>query len=421
VYTAAKSATGAGDIPNDITADAGEKAVVFSAYQNLASWVASVWGDVGNTDPATWMPARLEYKAAVSAGAAGASTTMAAHPDADGELHWSSFDVTAQDAGAINPPVTATVISRPIHLRFGSMPAPRFWDFETNDVPLPSVKTQVRDLAKLLALDFMLIHGEDWFVLPFSLPVGSIARVDSLVVSDVFGGQTLVRRADGGNVAPGNTRFSLFSSAIVDAGGTAGNIAGIYVSPPSAGPAMQIGKPREEVRFARDETANMGWGVERIVANAIGEGRPGRERDAAVDNTAPIAPATSLDVTSPLRYLVETKVPVNYIPLVGLQAGLNNTFVLRRGANVRPQLAANQQPVFTPVPPAGKILRPLNITPYDIIDEEVPRTGLIIQRAVYRTRWIDGSTHVWMARRRRAGSGEAQSGLRFDVPLDTEN
>jgi hypothetical protein len=302
------------------------------------------------------------------------------------------------------------------------MPAPRFWDFENNDVPLPTVKTQVRDLAKLLALDFMLIHGEDWFVLPFSLPVGSIARVDSLVVSDVFGGQTLVKRADQGTVAAGPNRFSLFSSVIVDGSGTPGNIAGVYVSPPSAGAAMQIGKPREEVRFARDETANLGWGVERIVPNPLGEGRPGRERDAAVDATSPIEPAQSQDLTSPLRYLVETKVPVNYIPLVGVPVPGTNTFVLQRGANVRPNRGGPGNAVqFTPVPPAGKILRPDGLTSYKIVDEEIPRTGLIIQRAVYRTRWIDGSTHVWMARRRRAGEGEAQSGLRFDVPLDTEN
>jgi hypothetical protein len=303
------------------------------------------------------------------------------------------------------------------------MPAPRFWDFETNDVPLPTVKTQVRDLAKLLALDFMLIHGEDWFVLPFSLPVGSIARVDSLVVSDVFGGQTLVKRADQGTVAAGPNRFSLFSSAIVDANGTPGNIAGIYVSPPSAGPAMQISKPREEVRFTRDETANLGWGIERIIPSPIGEARPGRERDAAVDTALPIAPVQSQDQTSPLRYLVETKVPVNYIPLVAVPVPGTNTITLQRGANVRPNLQGPGGAVqFTPVPPAGKILRPGGgLTPYKIVDEEIPRTGLIIQRAVYRTRWIDGTTHLWMARRRLAGEGEAQSGLRFDVPLDTEN
>jgi hypothetical protein len=424
LYAAAKVGTGSGDIPDAITTDAGEKAVVFAAYQALASWVASVWGDVGTADPATWMPGRLEYKAAVAAGASGASTTMVAYPDADGELHWSSFDVTAQDAGAVSPPVTATVISSPIHLRFGSMPSPRFWDFETNDTPLPSVKVQTRDLAKLLSLDFMLIHGEDWFVLPFPLQVGSIARVDSLVVTDVFGGQTLVKRADLGTQAlPGPTRFSLFSSVIVDAKGVPGSVAGIYVSPPSAGPAMQISKPREEVRFARDDNADMAWGVERIIPNAIGEPRPGRERDAAVDNTSPVEPAISNDTSSPLRYLVETKIPVNYIPLLGVPVQGTNTFVLQRGANVRPQVNPGGTPTFTPVPPAGKILRPDDgaLSPYNIVDEEVPRTGLIIQRAVYRTRWIDGSTHLWMARRRRAGAGEAQSGLRFDQPLDTGN
>jgi hypothetical protein len=32
-----------------------------------------------------------------------------------------------------------------------------------------------------------------------------------------------------------------------------------------------------------------------------------------------------------------------------------------------------------------------------------------------RTRWLDGSTHLWMTRARRAASGEGSSGLLFDT------
>jgi hypothetical protein len=417
LYAKAKVATSPADLPPEIT-DPAQQAAVLAAYQDLAGWVARVWGDVAAADPATWVPERLEYKLQVAAGASGASTTLAAHPDPDGELHWSSFDVTAEDSGAAST-APVTVVIRPIHLRFRSMPAPRFWDFETNEVPLPSVKPQTRDLAKLLALDFMLVHGEDWFVLPFTMPVGSIARVDSLVVRDVFGGQTLVQRADQGAV-PGATRFTLFSCARVDASGTPGDLARLFVSPPSAAAAMQIGQPREDVRFARDEMANLVWGIERAVASPIGEPRPGRERDAAVDRASPVEPAASTDITSPLRYLVETKVPVSYVPLIAVPVpSASPSIVLQRGAVVRP-LPADQGGGFGTVKAAGKILRPAGRSPYQIVDEEIPRTGITIQRAVYRTRWIDGSTHIWIARRRRAGSGEAQSGLAFDQALDTK-
>ena len=52
----------------------------------------------------------------------------------------------------------------------------------------------------------LLVHGNDWFVIPFRQPVGSLCWIDSLVVHDVFGGATLVEQArrDGTviNVAP---------------------------------------------------------------------------------------------------------------------------------------------------------------------------------------------------------------------------
>jgi hypothetical protein len=43
-----------------------------------------------------------------------------------------------------------------------------------------------------------------------------------------------------------------------------------------------------------------------------------------------------------------------------------------------------------------------------------------VQRADRYTRWTDGSTHLWTSRRRRAGMGEAASGLRYDLAEPTD-
>jgi hypothetical protein len=78
------------------------------------------------------------------------------------------------------------------------------------------------------------------------------------------------------------------------------------------------------------------------------------------------------------------------------------------------------QPIqFVGVPPLGKILNPSGITSYQIADEEVPRDGLTVERVIYRARWVDGSSHLWIARRRRTGAGETASALRFDVAQPT--
>jgi hypothetical protein len=49
-----------------------------------------------------------------------------------------------------------------------------------------------------------------------------------------------------------------------------------------------------------------------------------------------------------------------------------------------------------------------------LFEEEVPREGLRVTRSHQFTRWIDGSSHLWVGRRKGVGRGEGSSGLRFD-------
>ncbi len=66
------------------------------------------------------------------------------------------------------------------------------------------------------------------------------------------------------------------------------------------------------------------------------------------------------------------------------------------------------------------MLAPPSVSPYRIREEEVARTGTHVVRMPCRTRWIDGSTHVWIARRRTVGAGEGWSGLRYDLAVPRE-
>jgi hypothetical protein len=50
-----------------------------------------------------------------------------------------------------------------------------------------------------------------------------------------------------------------------------------------------------------------------------------------------------------------------------------------------------------------------------LYEEEVPREGVRVTRRYQYTRWCDGSTHVWIGRRKQIGRGEGSSGLRFDI------
>jgi hypothetical protein len=54
------------------------------------------------------------------------------------------------------------------------------------------------------------------------------------------------------------------------------------------------------------------------------------------------------------------------------------------------------------VEPVGRVLVPTNLEhlqTYRIHEEEVTRSGIRVIRANKRSRWLDGSTHIWTARR----------------------
>jgi hypothetical protein len=48
-------------------------------------------------------------------------------------------------------------------------------------------------------------------------------------------------------------------------------------------------------------------------------------------------------------------------------------------------------------------------------EDDVPRERARATRAYQLARWIDGTTLLWLGRRKSVGRGEGSSGLRFDT------
>ncbi|MGN6566781.1 MAG: hypothetical protein ACTHJ0_02450, partial [Flavipsychrobacter sp.] len=61
-----------------------------------------------------------------------------------------------------------------------------------------------------------------------------------------------------------------------------------------------------------------------------------------------------------------------------------------------------------------------NSTPYYIDQDAVSNSGFIVTSTYKRTRWYDGSTYVWLGRKKQTGRGEANSGLEFDMLADKQ-
>lgn len=385
----------------------GQRTAVLSALQQLVDWVAQVHGSVGTGDAPSWNPERLEYEVDVFAAAPEGPLRLTARPDRSAEFDWYSLDLAGPAAEALPAGQAASSTSSivPANVRFPGMPNARWWDFENAQLDFGAVTAGRPDLAKMIVLDFMLVNGNDWFVIPFDQAVGSLCRIDTLAVRDVFGEDTYVLRADADAAAP-NRRWTMFSTT------HAVGLADFFVLPPSAAASIQRSANIEDVLFGRDDMANMVWAVERLVEGALGQPLPGQERDALLraSESTTVQPRAG----SALVYTIQTRVPENWIPFLPVVIDpVEEQIALERAAMLRTSLQGPPQPVL----PAGRILRPASLSgqPYRVREEEVTRVPVRVQRLFSRSRWTDGSTHVWIARPKGAGRGERSSGLRFDV------
>jgi hypothetical protein len=170
---------------------------------------------------------------------------------------------------------------------------------------------------------------------------------------------------------------------------------------PAVGAALESA-PIERVNFMRDEMANMVWAVEAIVPSQAG-GRVSGSETARPPRPIPIGEATT-DVK--IQYVAGTTVPSNWIPFIPVHAegGVSEVRLQRA------RMAGGD-------PPRGVLLREPR-SPYFVEEEEVPRTGIYVERAWQRTRWMNGRTVMWIGRRKTAGRGEAWAQLVFDQIAD---
>lgn len=390
------------NLPTEPPLDPGDEGDVRTALERLRSWVRQTIGRIGEADAESWVPERLEYALQVAAsGPNQEEVSLSAHPDHLGSLEWYAFDTASAGGPAGVPADGIKRVQRSIipgSASFRGMPNARWWAFESGMTNLGAIRPEQREVAKLIVMDFMLVHSNDWYVFPFPQPMGTLCYIESLVVHDVFGGATLIGRAAGRG-------WTMFSTAVE---GTSG-LAGFFLMPPTVGPFAQSADPVEEVRFVRDEMANMAWGVERVTQNAVGEPWPADERA-----LTGVEPSTGSEAEAPsLRYRIQTTVPEHWIPFLpvaiepaGRQIMLERSVLLRSAADPPTSSA-----------PAGRILRPsrLGDAPYRIEEEELPRTALRVARTVHRSRWTDGSTVVWITRHTESAANEGRSGLQFDV------
>jgi hypothetical protein len=380
-----------------------------------------------------WTARQLEYQFAVSAPKGGAEKVMTAEEYYHGRLDWYSLDVDPsaktlrEDEGGADtgdsPQDTFTYSFFPTAIRFEGMPNTRWWTFEDGKTNFGDIKPDTTDLDKLLLMEFGLVYANDWFIVPFQLPVGSLADVEGLAVTNVFGERIWIT-ASGSGQDDDWQRWAMYNLAVRGNDDTAADTTLVLLPTVSK---IQEGEPFDDVRFVRDEVANMVWGVEKTVPLASGWGKAASEAatqlarryQALLDGEIAdgMVVADEPDFAAAIHYRLMTNVPENWIPFLPVHIEGNNREIQLQRASMPRILRGDPNPPEKIKPRTVLLREGLNETAvraYFLHEEEVPRSGVRVTQSFQRTRWHDGRVYTWVGVRKQIGRGEGRSGLAFD-------
>jgi hypothetical protein len=355
-----------------------------------------------------WDSQRMEYQFALEATDHDGRPIRLGAADgyAGGRLDWYSFDRTPTDAKRGDSGGTvrrAEVLPAP--LRFRGMPADRFWEFEEGDVYLGGIEAAPEDLARVAVAGYAVVHGNDWLLVPLQVPYGTLTTVTELIVLDDFGRRTVIRSAaevDGG----GADRAFKFFELTGDQNPQHGQAPLLFLPPTVA--TTEAGRPLEDVRFVRDELANVAWAVEQRVES--GAGNP---VDVAARRRDPIPDAPPVDPDD-WSFTLSTPVPGHWVPLIPVRLVDDPTnppstgqIMFQRGRVPSPGEPGSSRGALGEILVPGRRLL--------ILEEEIPSAGLRVVRRYQSARDAAGQLHTWVGRRKGPGRGEGHSGLAYDV------
>jgi hypothetical protein len=368
----------------------------------FVAWYADLY-DEPATDERAWNDDRMEYEFAVATGRGDDETVFGVDEYAGGRLDWDAFGVDPDSSllpedgtesaqttkraragagtsitGALPRefPLQRLSVERsepdltvmPTKVSFPGMPSPRWWEFEDGNVNLDQMQVGPGEVGKLLLTEFATLYGNDWFTVPVDVPVGSLTRIRELLVTDTFGqvetvdpaigsepagsdagsGDTTDEAVEGdfGGVLAGRGDWNLFAHPDLPAH----DRPGLFYPPVLA--THHESDPVERVLFARDEMANMAFGVELLTEDAIGDPLNWREytpATLAVDmiQTAPSAADERVRFTNPgessidvAGWVVESDTGESYQFPTGadttLDAGESLTLYTGPGADAEP-------------------------------------------------------------------------------------
>jgi hypothetical protein len=372
----------------------------------FVAWHERNYSQPARVADACWLPSQLEYQFSVASPSVAQRPQKALIADqySGGHLDWYSFDLDSRQEVVLDPGSESVAVTEhyssfiPAPIKFKGMPLPRFWMMEDSQTDFGKIDTSVTGLLHLLLAEFGLIYSNDWFMLPYPLSINTVCEIKNMVITDVFGEHVLVRPAGRGPETSWH-RWAMFHHTDRN---DATRDTNVFYLAPAITKALES-DPLENVTMLRDEMANMVWGVESTVPSQAGRGVSGMEMARLETESEPFVPVGD---SAAIRYVLGTTVPENWIPFIPVHLP---------GSDAEIRLQRARLPGAKP--PKGVLLNEAQPV-YFINEEEVPRSGISVQRSYQRTRWINGKTYLWIGRRKETGKGEGWSNLKFDQIRD---
>lgn len=374
--------------------------------------------DVGEylaTNNNTWKNRSLEYQfemdATINRGTP-QEISLVGEKYEGGILDWYESDLKSVTGRFESPSYSNSHLEFiPTPIKFKGMPSNRWWQFDDAGIDYAQMKAKKKDIGKLSLVDFALNYAGDWFLIPYDVECGNIYDVVGLMVKNNFGTNFLIKPAGEGSSSSWE-RWSMFG---LDDKSNVNTRPILYI--PDNIISKLESEPIEEIKFAKDEMANLVWAIEKKVPNPINGGMDGadaamrlRKYYADYYNSNPPTGYTPAPSTKLNYKITKNDIPEHWIPFSSIKnPNGQGDMLFRKSTYYR-----TFEDMSTPSTILSKSDLLNSEAPFDLKESEILRPGLLLKTSYQRTRWYNGETMVWLGRQVTYGSGEVNSDMFFD-------
>jgi len=357
-----------------------------------------------------WNKKDMDYEFGVSAPKTSGRQVFSSMDYSLGKLDWHAFSegsgsigsTTLTDVALLGNekllPPQGVINLFPNPTQFPGMPASRFWEFEYGNINLANMKIGNNDLAKVLFAEFALVFSNDWQLVPLTLPFGNVCRVKKITVTDVFGKQSKVINASQNNNigTDGWSMFGITATSAPEGGLVLPSIAvGLLESPPI-----------EKVYFTKSEWDNVLWAIEKIIPGFLGSGE---DADIAFERLKRLlirkygATGTPSGGQAPVEefiYQLLNEIPETQFPYFASGSIWKRQQLKRTITGVTD---------FSLVEPVSLSVK------QDELSNNIPDSGISIERTFQRARGTNGSIVTWLGRKKSLDKPSNWSKMEFDI------